>query len=263
MNPPTANPVLPADAPREDPSTVEALPAVLPAANPSDAGNPATAAGRTSSGLPALHPPPPASASPAIPFALRDNPDAPGDATALPASGRPSTGDVIVVDAASTPSGPESAGRTSARLRRSQGKRLGPASGASLKQRNPAMRLSGLWKWGGAVLATCTLPPSARADFLPMLVVGVCSAGIALTRPQSPSPSAPVSSGGLPVLTTVPPPALDQSAPPFSPIWLVTEAVVAPVPFAAPGHGVDEPLSAVDPACVHGTVEPHRPSDCH
>ncbi|KAE9341279.1 hypothetical protein PR003_g10072 [Phytophthora rubi] len=147
MNPPTANPVLPADAPREDPSTVEALPAVLPAANPSDA------------------------ASPAIPFALRDNPDAPGDATALPASGRPSTGDVIVVDAASTPSGPESAGRTSARLRRSQGKRLGPASGASLKQRNPAMRLSGLWKWGGGCVGH-VYPSPIRARRLPAYAGG-------------------------------------------------------------------------------------------
>ncbi|KAE9251099.1 hypothetical protein PF002_g4443 [Phytophthora fragariae] len=44
MNPPTANPVLPADAPREDPSTVEALPAVPPAANPSDAADSATTA---------------------------------------------------------------------------------------------------------------------------------------------------------------------------------------------------------------------------
>ncbi|KAE9135937.1 hypothetical protein PF007_g2387 [Phytophthora fragariae] len=49
MNPPTANPVLPADAPREDPSTVEALPAVPPAANPSDAALSAapTSRGRT------------------------------------------------------------------------------------------------------------------------------------------------------------------------------------------------------------------------
>ncbi|KAE8907355.1 hypothetical protein PF010_g2024 [Phytophthora fragariae] len=52
MNPPTANPVLPADAPREDPSTVEALPAVPPAANPSDAGNPTAAAGRPATASP-------------------------------------------------------------------------------------------------------------------------------------------------------------------------------------------------------------------
>ncbi|KAE8967008.1 hypothetical protein PF011_g27722 [Phytophthora fragariae] len=56
MNPPVVKPASPVVAPREDPSTVEAPPAVPLAANPADAGDPATAAGRPQlrPGLPAL-----------------------------------------------------------------------------------------------------------------------------------------------------------------------------------------------------------------
>ncbi|KAE9039531.1 hypothetical protein PF010_g33311, partial [Phytophthora fragariae] len=103
--------------------------------------------------------------------------------------------------------------------------------------------------------------PSARADFPSALVAGVDSAGIAPTSPPSPTPSAPVYSGGPPDLTAVPPPALDRSDPPSSPSLMVTGEVAAPAPDTAPGHDVDAPLSAVASARVPATVEPLRPID--
>ncbi|KAE9099593.1 hypothetical protein PF006_g23101, partial [Phytophthora fragariae] len=109
--------------------------------------------------------------------------------------------------------------------------------------------------------ATCTPRPSARADFPSALVAGVDSAGIAPTSPPSPTPSAPVYSGGPPALTAEPPSALGRSDPPSSPSLVVTGEVAAPAPDTAPGHDVDAPLSAVASARVRGTVEPLRPSD--
>ncbi|KAL4147269.1 hypothetical protein PRNP1_011025 [Phytophthora ramorum] len=259
--PPAVSPASPAVAPREDPSTVEAPPAVQLVANRSDAGDPAAAAGRLATAPPgsaiSAPRPAPASASPALPAASRADPGAPGEATASPACGRPSTADVIVVhdDAASTAPEPDSAGRVSARLRAKQAalvvraavrkvKRVGPAIGASPKRRKSSTVAALSSDAGGPASATCTPRPSARVDFPPALVAGVDSAGMAPTSPPSPTPSAPVYSGGPPVLTAVPPPALGRSDPPSSPTLMVTGEVAAPAPETEPGHDVDAPLSA-------------------
>ncbi|KAE8900255.1 hypothetical protein PF003_g15587 [Phytophthora fragariae] len=162
--------------------------------------------------------------------------------------------------------------RVSARLRGKQAarviraaarkvKRVGAASGASPKRRKSSTAAAPSSEAGAPASATCTPRPSARADFPSALVAGVDSAGIAPTSPPSPTPSAPVYSGGPPDLTAVPPPALDRSDPPSSPSLMVTGEVAAPAPDTAPGHDVDAPLSAVASARVPATVEPLRPID--
>ncbi|KAE9198578.1 hypothetical protein PF005_g16077, partial [Phytophthora fragariae] len=137
MNPPVVEPASPVVAPREDPSIVEAPPAVPLAANPADVGDRATAAGRLATA-------PPGSASSRLdPHQRRPVPLCPPPRVPILA-------------------------RLAARVVRAAArkvKRVGPASGASPKRRKSSTAAAPSSEAGAPASATCTPRPSARADF--------------------------------------------------------------------------------------------------